>query len=224
MSSCKKILYIVCCLLLLHGTAIAQHGLSHSPNDTILLGAVVEQNDTIPMIFLPEVTITGILDARTARRLAKEHDRDMRLRYNVYKVYPYAVIAAGILKDVDVNLDKLPTKREKKAYLKSVERELNSRFKGQLEDLTIEQGQILVRLIDRQAGKNCYSIIRELKGGFSAVIWQSVALLFNNNLKREYDPDDRDKDIETIVREIEASNYYNYEYYNQQLRLHAKAN
>lgn len=60
-----------------------------------------------------------------------------------------------------------------------------------------------MKLIDRQTGKNCFSIIKEMKGGFNAFIWQSLAMLFSNNLKREYDPTDRDKDIEAIVQQIE---------------------
>ena len=185
----------------------------HTANDTILLGAVVQGHDTIPMIFLPDVYVTEKMPKRLAKEIARRHAEAERrrqeyeqLRYNVFVVYPYAVIAAEVLKDVDGNLSRINDKSDRKKYLKSVEKELNQRFKGKLEDLTITQGQILVKLIDRQTGKNCYSIIRELKGGFSAVIWQSVALLFSNNLRREYDPTDRDKDIETIVRSVEA--YY----------------
>ncbi|PZF74778.1 DUF4294 domain-containing protein [Taibaiella soli] len=183
-----------------HANEPVPHG-----NDTIRVGGVVTaEGDTLAMVFLPEFTKTDRMPRHLARRRA-EWDR---LHYNVYKVYPYAVIAAEVLKDVDVKLAALPDKAARKEYLKSVEKELNKRFKGELEDLTITQGQILVKLIDRQTGKNCFSIIKELKGGFSAVIWQSVALLFSNNLKREYDPYDRDKDIEAVVQEIEHRGYY----------------
>jgi len=187
--------------------AQAPHGNEPTPrgNDTIRVGGIVTaEGDTLAMVFLPEFTKTDRMPRHLARRRA-EWDR---LHYNVYKVYPYAVIAAEVLKDVDVKLAALPDKAARKEYLKSVEKELNKRFKGELEDLTITQGQILVKLIDRQTGKNCFSIIKELKGGFSAVIWQSVALLFSNNLKREYDPYDRDKDIEAVVQEIEQRGYY----------------
>ena len=197
----------------------AQH---HSGADTILLGAVVENHDTIPMIYLPEFVKIEHLTAREARKYAKQRAYNALLRYNVYKVYPYAVIAAELLKNVDSDLDKLPDKKARKTYMKAVEKELNSRFKGELTDLTIQQGQVLVKLIDRQTGKNCYSIIQEVKGGFNAVIWQSVALLFSNSLKREYDPLDEDKDIEDIVKELEAGNYNKYQYYQQQTRLQKK--
>jgi len=178
---------------------------AQSGNDTIRLGGVVtEQGDTLAMVFLPDVIKT----APMPRYLVRQRSQRDRLRYNVYKVYPYAVIAASVLKDVDANLAKCPDKQSRKAYLKSVEKELNKRFKGELEELTITQGQILVKLISRQTGRNCYGIIKEVKGGFSAVVWQSVALLFSNNLKREYDPYDRDRDIEAVVRDIEAGKRY----------------
>jgi len=111
---------------------------------------------------------------------------------------------------------RIDDKAERKKYLKSVEKELMQRFRGELENLSISQGQVLVKLISRQTGKNCFGIIQELKGGFSAVVWQSVALLFSNNLKREYDPLDRDRDIEAIVQEIELQAYYYHMYRQQQ--------
>jgi hypothetical protein len=188
-------------------------------NDTILLGGIVIENDTFPMVYMQDFVKMGKLP----RHLARQRRNYDRLRFNIYKVYPYAIIAADVLKDVDGNLAKLEDKKqERKAYLKTVEKELNKRFKGELEDLTITQGQLLVRLINRQTGKNCYSIIKELKGGFSAVIWQGVALLFSNNLKREYDPFDRDRDIETIVAELEANYFYQYKYQRQQALLLTK--
>jgi hypothetical protein len=218
-----KIWFILILLLPASQRVLAQHS-THTTrpiNDTILLGGVVENGDTIAMIFLPDVDIWGKLPPHYARDHARQIARNNELRYNVYKVYPYAVVAADLLKNVDVDLAKLDNdRRGRKAYLKALEKELNNHFKGELENLSITQGQILVRLIDRQTGKNCYSIVKELKGGFSAVVWQSVALLFSNNLKREYDPTDRDKDIEDIVKELEISNYNHYQYYKQQTQLH----
>jgi len=179
--------------------------------DSIRLGGIVVGNDTLAMVFLDNVEVVDRLPARLARKYARQRENISRLRHNVYKVYPYAVTAAEVLQDVDVYLAKMNTREERKTYLKTVEKDLNRRFKGELSDLTITQGQILVKLINRQTGKNCFGIIKELKGGFSAVVWQSVALLFSNNLKKEYDPQDRDRDIELVVRELEASNYYRYQ-------------
>jgi len=183
-----------------------------SASDSILLGAVIEGRDTIPMVFLDDVEILDRLPKKWAKRQAAYS----RLRYNVYKTYPYAVIAAGVLKDVHQNLELIPDEKAKKKYMKAIERELKAKFKGELENLTISQGQVLVKLINRQTGRNCFSIIKEVKGGFNAVVYQSVALLFSNNLKKAYDPTGDDSDIEAIVRELEIENYYRYQYYQQQ--------
>jgi hypothetical protein len=181
-------------------------------NDTIMLGAVVENGDTLAMVFLPEFEKVDKLPAEWVKRQSDYN----RLRYNVYLVYPYAVIAAGILKDADQQLASLDSRRERKDFIKSKERELKGKFKNDLENLTITQGQILVKLINRQTGRNCYSILKEMKGGFNAFLYQTVARLFNNNLKNEYDPIGEDQVMEKIVRELEASNYYRYYYVKQQ--------
>ena len=202
----RRVLYIFSFLLLMSSLSRAQEKTIYG---NYLLGAVVENGDTIPVVFLKNIDVVARMTSYTARerrRARKRAEAFDRLRYNVYKTYPYAVIAAEILKDVDVRLAEITDKKERKAYMKGLEKELNRRFKGELEDLTISQGQVLVKLINRQTGKNCFAIIRELKGGFSAVVWQSLALLFNNNLKKEYDPKGRDADIEAIVQQLEAYN------------------
>jgi hypothetical protein len=198
---------IVICVLVLSANGLCHAQLQHSAHDTIRLGGIIVGQDTLPVVFLDEQEVHD----RMPRHLAKKREQWNRLKYNVAKVYPYAVVAAEVLKDVDVNLDRFgDNKGARKAYLKSIEKELNRRWKGELQDLTIAQGQVLVKLIDRQTGKNCFSIIKEMKGGLTATVWQGVALLFANNLKREYDGYGADRDIEAVVRDLEASNYYRY--------------
>lgn len=180
-----------------------------SNNDTIMLGGVVVGQDTFAMVYMDYVYVEGKL----SRKMARKRRRYNKLRHNIYKVYPYAVIAADVLKDVDSTLIAIGDhKKQRKEYLKTVEDELKKRFKGELTNMTISQGHLLVKLIDRQTGKSCYHIIKELKGGFSAVVIQSVATIFTHNLKREYDPYGEDKEIEEIVRELEANRYFDYMY------------
>lgn len=186
------------------------------PDEDHRVHAIIVGNDTLPIVYLNEVVIYENLSPADRRRLNRQARREERrqdkydaayakLRYNVYKVYPYANIAAFLLKDVHANLDKMPDKSARKKYMKNVEKELNKRFKGELENFTISQGIVLVKLINRQTGRSCFDIIQEVKGGFNAVVWQGVALVFSNNLKREYEPEGRDKEIEGIVLELEAN-------------------
>ena len=181
-------------------------------NDTIRCGTYPMPNgDTLPSFFLADVIIRVDAPAfiKQQREANLQKDRELALlRYNVYKAYPYALIAANVIKNVDEELAKLPNRKAEKIYLKKVEAELKSKFKGQLENLTMSQGVILVKLINRETGKDCYGIIKDLKGGFSAIVWQSVAFVFNNNLRKRYDPIDEDREIEKVIQEINQRGYY----------------
>ena len=181
-------------------------------NDTIRCGTYPMPNgDTLPSFFLADVIIRVDAPAfiKQQREANLQKDRELALlRYNVYKAYPYALIAANVIKNVDEELAKLPNRKAEKIYLKKVEAELKSKFKGQLENLTMSQGVILVKLINRETGKDCYGIIKDLKGGFSAIVWQSVAFVFNNNLRKRYDPIEEDLEIEKVVQEINQRGYY----------------
>lgn len=196
----------LCALLLSFGSSWAQL----SSNDTIRLGAVTENGVVYPFVFLPEAVKVG------AYMNDEDRLRLSRLRRDLYITYPYAITAAAILKDVDENLDKMDKRRERRRYLKEVDRQLDVAFKQPLKNLTIDQGHVLIKLINRQTGKNCYSIIRELKNGLTAVMWQSVGVMFNNNLRRDYDPFGDDRELENMVQALEASSYYRYQLHKQQ--------
>lgn len=180
-----------------------------SANDTIRLGAITENGVSYPMAFLPEFTRTGLYVK------AEDRVRRDRLRRDIYKVYPYAITAAAILSEVRVTLDTLDGRRERKRYIKEVDRRLDAAFKQPLKNLTVDQGRVLVKLINRQTGQNCYSIIREMKGGLSAVVWQSMGLLFDNNLRNEYEPAGDDLEMEGMVQVLEGSANYRYQLYRQ---------
>ena len=125
------------------------------------------------------------------------------LRNNVIKVYPYSILASRIIEEIDRETVGM-SRKERKKYLKTREKDLKDRYKTELKNLTMTQGKILVKLINRHTGRDAYSLIKELKGGVSARLSQTGAFFFDNNLKSTYDPYHEDKDIETIVREIES--------------------
>ena len=177
--------------------------------DTIQVWTIVQGSDTFPLVNLDEVVISSRMPHRFRARM----EQWSKLRNAVYTTYPYAREASAILLNVAVHLDSLKGKRKKKAYLAAEEQLLKKQFGGPLENLTIYQGKILMKLISRETGSNCYAIIRELRGGFSARFWQTVAFFFDSNLKTGYDPQ-QDSDIEMIVREIEYNNYYRSYHFN----------
>ena len=161
---------------------------------------VIEGNDTIPMIELPEIRIYERSNYEYLY-LKRKYRRMIR---NVKKAYPYAKIAGVRLKELDNQLAAMDNEKEKKAYIQQAEKEIMGQFEKEVKRLTMTQGIILVKLIDRETGRTSYEVIKDLRGGITAFFWQGIARIFGNNLKAEYDPDDKDRIIEDIVQGIEA--------------------
>ncbi len=166
----------------------------------VLVRAMVEGSDTIPIIELPEVLVYKSRDFDYLY-LKRRYRRMIR---NIKKAYPYAQIAGVKLKELDDHLATLESEKEQKAYIKLAEKDIMGQFEKEVKKLTVTQGIILVKLIDRETGRTSYQVIKELKGGFTAFFWQGIARIFGNNLKTKYDPENQDKVMEDIVLGIEA--------------------
>ena len=161
---------------------------------------VIEGADTIPLIELPEIRIYERKDYEYLY-LKRRYRRMIR---NVKKAYPYAKIAGVELKELDMQLASIENEKEKKTYIETAEKEIMDQFEKEVKRLTVTQGIILVKLIDRETGRTSYEVIKDLRGGITAFFWQGIARIFGNNLKSEYDPVDKDRIIEVIVQGIEA--------------------
>ena len=197
----RHLLIISIFCLCLAGAAAAQQ---RTATDTLAVRAVLYGNDTIPSITL---RIVDVYD-KLPKRLRKQRARWTRLRNAVYVTYPYAVSAGRILKDVNRDLGSINDKKRRKEYLSSKEKLLKAEFGDKLENLSVYQGKVLMKLIHRETGENCYEIVKELKGGFNARMYQTVAFFFGGNLKSEFNRQD-DHDIESIVQEIQLYNRFN---------------
>ncbi len=168
-------------------------------NDTIWSQVIVYDGDTIPAKTLVVVDIYHEM----TRAMRKRVEAMTRLRNAVYVTYPYARRAGMILNDMNVHLAAMNTESEKKEYIRSKEKELKKEFTEPMEKLSVYQGKVLMKLINRQTGNNCYEIIKEYRGSFSARLWQTVAFFFGSSLKQPYDASGDDHDIEVIVQEVE---------------------
>jgi hypothetical protein len=204
-SQCSKYLCFFLAFVLFLLTAGSSHAQSGSgssrygPNDTLLVPVIVYNGDSIPFRTLEMVWVSARMTHAMRRRL----EQWTKLRNAVYVTYPYARKAGLILNEVNVRLSKMQSEDEKKTYIKSREKDLKKEFTDPLEQLSVYQGKVLMKLINRQTGNNCYNIIKEYKGGFTARFWQTVAFFFNSNLKQPYDPSGDDLQIEAIVKEVE---------------------
>jgi hypothetical protein len=169
------------------------------PNDTIPVPVTLHQNEIIPMQSLDWIWV----QAPYPPHLLKKREAYNRLRNAVYVCYPYARRAGVILNDINYKLTFIPKKSEQRKYIKSREKELKKQFSDPLTNLSVYQGRVLMKLINRQTGNNCYDIIKEYKGGVTARVYQTVAFFYNSSLKQPYDVEGKDSEIEKIVLEVE---------------------
>lgn len=174
-----------------------------NPFKGILTRNIYFEGETIPYIALAPIACYGNRIFKNRREAVKWD----RLKYNVKKVYPYAILAAAKLKEYDRVLSTIPNENDRKRYMKVAEDQLKAQFGAELKNLTITQGRILLKLVDRETGKTTYTIVKEMRGSFSAFMWQSLSLLFNSSLKDEYDPKGEDKAIEQAITLIEGGDF-----------------
>lgn len=165
--------------------------------------AEVYRGDTIPFIHLQEVYVY----ADYVYQNKKQYEVWTRTKYNVKKVYPYAILAAAKLKEYNLVLEKIPDEKSKKAYIKHIEKELKAEFEEPLKNLTVTQGKILLKLIDRETGTTSYDLVKTMRGGFQAAMWQGLARLFGSNMKAEYDPEGEDIMIERAIQLVETGQF-----------------
>lgn len=168
------------------------------PRDTILTAAVIYNGDTIEAKTLTDVSVMARLTQNQLNAIAKW----TRLRNAVYVTYPYARRAGAVLNDINAKLANVTDKDARKDYIKSREKDLKKEFTDPLTNLSVYQGKVLMKLINRETGNNCYEIIKEYKGGLTARFYQTVAFFFSSNLKQPYDAKGDDMEIEKIVQEV----------------------
>ena len=168
-------------------------------NDTILTVAVIYQGDTIEAKTLQPLLIRSWYNESQMSAKAKW----TRLRNAIYVTYPYAKRAGGVMNILNVQLAHIIKSEDRKKCIQSKEKELKKEFTDPLTNLSIYQGKVLMKLINRETGNNCYEIIKEYKGGFTARFYQTVAFFFSSNLKQPYDKNGEDIEMEKIVQEVE---------------------
>lgn len=194
-SPIHKLTTILLLVILSARTSFSQQ----STNDTLKMQAIIYQGDTIPMSVLSNIYVQSVLTNSQKEALARYN----RLRNAVYVTYPYARKAGIILNDINAHLVNISEKKERKKYINSRDKELKKEFTTPLTNLTVYQGKILMKLINRETGNNCYEIIKEYQGGLTARVYQTVAFFFSSNLKQPYDSKNEDLAIEKIVREVQ---------------------
>ena len=165
---------------------------------------MVEGRDTVFTDELPPARVYS----RMPRQKGREWRRYYRLVHNFSKAYPYALAARHLVHEVDSTIEADNLKRAKRdRYINSMQKQLFEDFESSMRGLTVSQGALLMKLIDREVGKSSYMIIKDYKNGMAAGFWQGIAKIFGTDLKKPYDPDGEDRPIEELVQLWETGQF-----------------
>ena len=170
---------------------------SQTRDSSQILEYIIEDGDTI---YIDQIKASKVY-SRLPKQKGKDWRRYYRLVNNFSKAYPYALVAKKLVIQADSTIaaDNLKGAKKEK-YVNDVQKELFDVFEGQMRKLTVSQGALIMKLIDREVGKSSYDVIRSYKNRMAAGFWQGVAKIFGTDLKRPYDPEVEDREVEELVK------------------------
>ena len=151
--------------------------------------------DTIPVVHLPNVYIyrPPTFNNRRQERFYWRNVRDVK------KTLPIAREVRGIIVETYEYLLTIPNEKERERHLAAVEKGMIEQYTPQMKKLTLRQGKMLIKLIDRECDQTGFELIKVFMGGFKANFYQTFAALFGASLKKEYDPEVKDAELEEII-------------------------
>ena len=158
------------------------------------------QGDSITVIIMPELPVYPPLKFKNRREVIRYN----KLVSNVKKTLPIAKMVNQTITETYEYLETLPTKREKDAHIRAVEKGIKKQYTPQMKKLTYSQGKLLIKLVDRECNQNSYEIVKAFFGPFKAGFYQAFAAIFGASLKKDYDAEADDRLTERVVRLVEA--------------------
>ena len=190
-----KYIALVMVVVLCGGLGVA-HG-----QDTRLVYAAILDGDTVPYCRLQEVSVVGMIAYLTPDEIRK----NQRLIRNVKKMLPYAKMGKQRLDQIEAAALQMGDK-ERREYIRKMEKSLLDEFEDELKQFTISQGKVLLKMVDRETGRTSYQLVNELRGKMRAGFYQLFARLFGYNLKKGYDPQHNKDDnlMERVILSVEA--------------------
>lgn len=161
---------------------------------------VLVDGEMIYDYFMPELPVYKPMRFRSV----KERRKFDKMVYNVKKVLPIAKRVNLMLTETYETLETLPDKKTKDAHIKQVEKDIKAQYTPEMKKLTFSQGKLLIKLVDRECNQQAFEIVQAFLGPARATFYQIFAWTFKASLKKNYDPNGEDAQIERICRQIET--------------------
>lgn len=191
----RVIAYIILYGAICVATAVWDTAMAQTP-ESLYMQYMVQGRDTVYVGELPPAKVYS----RLPKQKGREWRRYYRLVHNFSKTYPYALAARHLVHEADSTIAADGLRRGKRdRYINTMQKQLFDDFEQPMRNLTVSQGALLMKLIDREIGKSSYMIIKDYKNGMAAGFWQGIARIFGTDLKKPYDPEGEDRAIEELV-------------------------
>lgn len=166
----------------------------------VKVGKVLEGGDSIKYVEMNNVYVYGPLEFKNE----KQRKAYNRLVFNVKKVLPIAKEVNRAIIETYEYLETLPDNDARKAHMKVVEKSIKAEYTPRMKKLSLSQGKLLIKLIYRETNSSSYDLVKAFLGSTRAVFYQSFAWMFGASLKKQYDPQGKDRLTERVVRLVEA--------------------
>ena len=164
-----------------------------------LVPVCVYGGDTIPSMRMPTLYIYKPLKFKNKKK-QQEYNRLVR---NVKKTLPIAKEVNRAIIETYEFLQTLPDEKARQKHLSLVEKSVKEQYTPRMKKLTLAQGKLLIKLINRETSSSSYELVKAFLGPFKAGFYQAFAAIFGASLKKEYHPEDEDAMIERIIVLIE---------------------
>ncbi len=160
----------------------------------------VSQTDAVPVDTIVVTDFDRIDPVYVSASMDAQKRREyLILKRRVIKTMPYAKMAAMKMKAMEDKLQTIQGRRERNKYVKQCEESIKKMYMDQLKNLTIGEGQVLMKLLHRETGKTSWEIMRNYRGTGEAIFWQAFGSIYGHSLLTEYDPV-LDHQIENIIK------------------------
>lgn len=204
--------FITIILLLLSLPVMAQRQKKSNPEDRqvdmdsptfvpmVRVGKVLEDGDSIKYVEMNNVYVYAPLTFKNNRQQQAYN----RLVYNVKKVLPIAKEVNRAIIETYEYLGTLPDEKSRQEHLKLVEKSVKAQYTPRMKKLSLSQGKLLIKLINRETNSSSYQLVQAFLGSGKAAFYQTFAWMFGASLKKEYEPQGKDRLTERVVRLVEA--------------------
>jgi len=197
----KALIFSFIFIFVLSGEVFAQRPFQSVPLGDPIVWVEKVGKDTMLMVYLNELYIfpPEKFKNKKQEKFYWTTVRDVKL------TLPYAKLIAFELNKTNKKLISLPDDKERKKYLSKYEKAVLKQYEPSLKKMNMDQGRMLLKLIDRECNQSPYELIKAYRGSLTAFFWQGVARVFGSNLKAEYDGNDKDKIVERIIILVEEN-------------------